>query len=290
MNAPHELVRSEDPLHHQVSPLSSSTNGCPLQQDHESPAAQLSLIPILWRRLRLVEKLQARRTYYKRRRLNCPTSITLGIVEVNDFLCFPHRVSRTDFYVSSFQSFMQMVFTRVSKSSKVDSPARRLSNLTGQGGTASGWSAWLNFGYIGSFPGIVRAASGALAVSFANITLQVFSIGENVLTVGMDHSDYDQAALSPPGILGAALLSMSNTTFTKWTIAGNAGTGESNIDAIRGVIAEGGLHAERLGWHLPGFDDLLWAAHSPSDGVNNGTIAFSEPLLNWMYRSVTMFL
>jgi hypothetical protein len=126
----------------------------------------------------------------------------------------------------------------VSKSSKVDSPARRLSNLTGQGGTASGWSAWLNFGYIGSFPGIVRAASGALAVSFANIALQVVSISENVLTVGMDHSDHDQAALSPPGILGAALLSMSNTTFTKWTIVGNAGTGESNIDAIRGVIAE----------------------------------------------------
>ncbi|KAJ7863079.1 glycoside hydrolase family 35 protein [Mycena olivaceomarginata] len=146
-------------------------------------------------------------------------------------------------------------------------------NLTVQGGTASGWSAWLNSDYIGSFPGIVSAASGALALSFANATL--VSSGENVLTVVMDHSGHDQrdAALNPRGILGATLLSTSNTTFTKWTIAGNAG-GESNIDPIRGVIAEGGLHAERLGWHLPGFNDSLWAARSPSDGVDNGTIAF----------------
>jgi beta-galactosidase len=110
-------------------------------------------------------------------------------------------------------------------------------NLTVQGGTASGWSAWLNSDYIGSFPGIVSAASGALTLSFANATL--VSSGENVLTVVMDHSGHDQrdAALNPRGILGATLLSTSNTTFTKWTIAGNAG-GESNIDPIRGVIAE----------------------------------------------------
>lgn len=68
-------------------------------------------------------------------------------------------------------------------------------------------------------------------------------------------------------------MSSSNNTFTKWTIAGNAG-GESNIDPVRGVIAEGGLHAERLGWHLPGFDDSAWASRSPSQGVENGTIGF----------------
>ncbi|KAJ6559161.1 glycoside hydrolase family 35 protein [Mycena vulgaris] len=145
-------------------------------------------------------------------------------------------------------------------------------NLTVQGGTASGWSAWLNSDYIGSFPGIVSATSGTLALSFANATL---ASGENVLTVVMDHSGHDQrdAALNPRGIISAALVSASNTTFTKWTLAGNAG-GESNIDPVRGAIAEGGLHAERLGWHLPGFDDSAWATRSPSEGVDNATIAF----------------
>ncbi|KAJ7134655.1 glycoside hydrolase superfamily [Mycena epipterygia] len=146
-------------------------------------------------------------------------------------------------------------------------------NLTVQGGTAFGWSAWLNSDYIGSFPGIVSATSGTLVLSFDNATL--VDSGENVLTVVMDHSGHDQrdAALNPRGIMSATLLSSSNTTFTKWTLAGNAG-GESNIDPVRGVIAEGGLHAERLGWHLPGFDDSAWVARSPSQGVDNATIAF----------------
>ncbi|KAF8060198.1 glycoside hydrolase family 35 protein [Lyophyllum atratum] len=145
--------------------------------------------------------------------------------------------------------------------------------LNVQGGTAFGWSAWLNGDYIGSFPGSVNAVSGSLTLSFANATLS--SSGENVLTVVMDHSGHDQRAdaLFPRGILGASLVSGTNITFSKWTLAGNAG-GESNIDPVRGVIAEGGLHAERLGWHLPGFDDSAWASRSPSDGVGNGTIGF----------------
>ncbi|GLB44363.1 putative beta-galactosidase [Lyophyllum shimeji] len=145
--------------------------------------------------------------------------------------------------------------------------------LNVQGGTAFGWSAWLNGDYIGSFPGSASAASGSLTLSFANATL--VSSGENVLTVVMDHSGHDQRAdaLLPRGILGASLVSTENTTFSKWTLAGNAG-GESNIDPVRGVIAEGGLHAERLGWHLPGFDDTEWVTRSPSDGVENATIGF----------------
>lgn len=45
-----------------------------------------------------------------------------------------------------------------------------------------------------------------------------------------------------------------NPTFASWKVAGNAG-GEANIDPVRGVYADGGLHAERLRWHLPRFDD-----------------------------------
>ncbi|KAJ7175894.1 glycoside hydrolase family 35 protein [Mycena filopes] len=144
-------------------------------------------------------------------------------------------------------------------------------NLTVQGGTAFGFSVWLNSVYLGSFPGIVSATSGTLSLSFANATL----LSTNVLTVVMDHSGHDQRAdaLIPRGILSAALVSSSNTTFTKWTLAGNAG-GDANIDPVRGTLNEGGLHSERLGWHLPQFDDSTWATRSPSEGINNGSIAF----------------
>ncbi|QRW09228.1 glycoside hydrolase family 35 protein [Ceratobasidium sp. AG-Ba] len=143
--------------------------------------------------------------------------------------------------------------------------------LNVQGGTASGWSAWLNGDYIGSFPGDPVSVNGALNLTFANATV---SDKENVLLVLQDHSGHDQrdAALYPRGILKAALIG-TNATFSSWRVAGNAG-GEKNIDPVRGPIAEGGLHAERLGWHLPGFDDSKWASGSPADGVQGAGVVF----------------
>ncbi|KAG6809184.1 hypothetical protein H0H92_001242 [Tricholoma furcatifolium] len=145
--------------------------------------------------------------------------------------------------------------------------------INAQGGVAFGWSAWLNGNFIGSWPGAVANASQSLTLSFANATVSTSE--ENVLTVVMDHSGHDElsSALLPRGLLGASLVSSDNVTFSKWTLAGNAG-GESNIDPVRGVIAEGGLHAERLGWHLPGFDDSQWESRDPSDGVEGATIGF----------------
>lgn len=55
------------------------------------------------------------------------------------------------------------------------------------------------------------------------------------------------------------MLSRNNATkFSSWRVAGTAGA-ESNLDPVRGVYNEGGLYAERMGWHLPGFDDDKWA-------------------------------
>jgi hypothetical protein len=73
--------------------------------------------------------------------------------------------------------------------------------------------------------------------------------------------DETTGVLNPRGILNATLL--GGGKFTSWKVAGNAG-GEANIDPIRGPLAEGGLHAERLGWHLPGFDDGAWVSVSPT--------------------------
>lgn len=87
-----------------------------------------------------------------------------------------------------------------------------------------------------------------------------------VLQDNMGH-DLTTGVLNPRGILNATLLGGSGSNFTSWKVAGKAG-GEQNLDPIRSTYNEGGLHAERLGWHLPGFDDDTWEAGSPETGLS----------------------
>jgi hypothetical protein len=91
----------------------------------------------------------------------------------------------------------------------------------------------------------------------------------------MGHDETSSAVL-PRGIYNATILGTGyNQTFTSWRVAGNAG-GEANIDPVRGIFAEGGLHAERLGWHLPGFDDSgsEWSISAPSTGLSEAGAKF----------------
>jgi Beta-galactosidase jelly roll domain len=83
--------------------------------------------------------------------------------------------------------------------------------------------------------------------------------------------DETTGTLNPRGILNATLINGGN--FTSWKVAGNAG-GEANIDPIRGPYSEGGLHAERLGWHLPGFNDGKWESGSPETGLSEAGANF----------------
>ncbi|CAL5867040.1 uncharacterized protein PFLUO_LOCUS1252 [Penicillium psychrofluorescens] len=134
-------------------------------------------------------------------------------------------------------------------------------SLNVQGGSAFGWSAWLNGQLIGSYFGTAAAEQGNLTLSFANATLQHKE--PNVLLVVHDDTGHDETtgALNPRGILDAKLLGSPDPKFTHWKIAGTAG-GESNLDPVRGVYNEDGLYGERVGWHLPGFDDCRWPSTS----------------------------
>ncbi|KAJ0106756.1 hypothetical protein J7T55_001280 [Diaporthe amygdali] len=142
-------------------------------------------------------------------------------------------------------------------------------NITG--GKAFGYSAWLNGAYIGSYLGASTSATGMTELSFANATLAAES-KDNVLVVVMDNSGHDQTtgALTPRGIWNATLLG-TDAGFTEWKIAGSAG-GEDNIDPIRSVYNEGGLYAERVGMHLPGYPDSDWASVG-----GNGTTTLAVP-------------
>jgi hypothetical protein len=135
----------------------------------------------------------------------------------------------------------------------------------------SGWSAYLNGAFIGSWLGSTKITKGEVQLSFANATLN--SNSSNVLFIIQDHMGKDQTsgATNPRGIFNATIIGGGN--FSSWKVAGKAG-GDKNIDPVRGPYAEGGLHAERLGWHLPGFDDSAWDTGSPATSLSTAGAKF----------------
>ncbi|KAF2189832.1 glycoside hydrolase family 35 protein [Zopfia rhizophila CBS 207.26] len=143
------------------------------------------------------------------------------------------------------------------------------------GGTAFGWSAWLNNIHIGSFFGnsTFGSETGNLTLSFSNATLHTDT--SNILLIVQDNTGHGlrEQATNPRGILNATLTG-TNTTFKKWEIAGTAGGDNKILDPVRGPLNEGGLVAERLGWHLPGYDASSWNASSPSTGFSGAGIKF----------------
>jgi beta-galactosidase GanA len=149
--------------------------------------------------------------------------------------------------------------------------------LSIQGGTAFGWSAWLNGGFIGSWYGNSTQFSqqGNLTLSFHNATVHTAG-KENILTILMDNAGHDETsgALNPRGIINATLIGHASPKFTSWKIAGTAGGDTTMLDPLRGALNEGGMAAERLGWHLPGFNDSKWAAGSPSTGFTGAGVKF----------------
>jgi hypothetical protein len=159
-----------------------------------------------------------------------------------------------------------------------DGKSATSANLTAQGGSAAGWSAWLNGKLVGGHPGNASLLSTSDVLDFTTgVTLYD---KDNVLTVVTDYTGHDETstgkgAANPRGLLGAVLKSSGNATvnFKKWLIQGNAG-GSANIDPVRGPLNEGGLYGERLGWHLPGFSTSGdgWSAGSPAKGLNSSGI------------------
>ena len=134
------------------------------------------------------------------------------------------------------------------------------------GGTAFGYSVWLNSQFIGSWLGLSYIDKQAINFSFANATLK--TDGENVLVILMDNSGHDQrtAALNPRGISNATITGPGSYSFSEWKIAGTAGR-EEVLDTLRGPLNEGGLYAERVGMHLPGYPDKGWSSKSSADAT-----------------------
>lgn len=109
--------------------------------------------------------------------------------------------------------------------------------------------------------------------------LHVTLTSTNTTSHGHDQTSTAKGVENPRGILGASLSplpsnSSTATGFTTWKIQGNAG-GSANIDYIRGPMNEGGLYAERLGWHLPKFaPSSAFDRSTPFTGISKSGIQF----------------
>jgi len=86
-------------------------------------------------------------------------------------------------------------------------------------------------------------------------------------------SDELEAFKLPRGIISYSLHSNISHPIT-WKVQGNVG-GESPPDLIRTNFNEGGLFAERMGWHLQGFDDSNWESRTPWEGFKSSSNNFA---------------
>ncbi|KAL4970537.1 glycoside hydrolase family 35 protein [Aspergillus stella-maris] len=146
-----------------------------------------------------------------------------------------------------------------------------------QGGQAFGSSVWLDDEYLGSWTG-----DNAYPDNNGTYTLPSLESGQDyVFTVVVDNMGLNENWVigqdemkNPRGILNYRLAGHDASDLI-WKITGNLG-GEDYIDKSRGPLNEGGLYAERHGFHqpYPPSNTKGWKSSSPLDGLSSAGVAF----------------
>ncbi|EMC91653.1 glycoside hydrolase family 35 protein [Baudoinia panamericana UAMH 10762] len=155
--------------------------------------------------------------------------------------------------------------------------------LSTQGGSAYAHSIWLNGSFVGSFYGADKYSHWNQTYTLPNL-----SAGKNyVITILLDNMGLDengQAGSSqmknPRGVLDYSL-SGRNKGDISWKLTGNL-HGENFVDKTRGPLNEGGLFAERQGYHLPGAPTANWSSSAlgPMDGLTTAGVMFYSTTFN----------
>ncbi|KAH9208651.1 glycoside hydrolase superfamily [Leptodontidium sp. 2 PMI_412] len=149
--------------------------------------------------------------------------------------------------------------------------------ITTIGGSGHGSSVWLDDTYIGSWIG----AAGAESHDDTYKLPELVSGRSYVFTVVVDNNGLQEnwnvgadLMKTPRGILNYTLSGQPQSAIT-WKLTGNFG-GEKYVDKVRGPLNEGGLYAERQGFHQPGAPTTDWPAGSPFTGISSAGIAFYQ--------------
>ncbi|KAI2615197.1 glycoside hydrolase family 35 protein [Hypoxylon sp. NC1633] len=152
-------------------------------------------------------------------------------------------------------------------------------SLYSQGGTGFAASIWLDDHLVSSYLGDPAEEGNGGKYDISGLPLDAGT--EHVLTVVVENmglnENYDPGydeQKAPRGIVGWRLeTSRATGTPITWKLTGNLG-GEDYADRARGPLNEGGLFAERQGFHLPGAPTESWASHSPLEGIGVPGIGF----------------
>ncbi|KAF4619804.1 hypothetical protein D9613_005466 [Agrocybe pediades] len=143
------------------------------------------------------------------------------------------------------------------------------------GGSAFGYSVWLDSTFIGSWTG--DAVHGDYEGTF-KFPKSPTKGSNHVITILQDHMGYEEdwtaaseSFKAPRGILSYSFVGSPSTNVTLWKVAGNLG-GENYADRTRGPLNEG--------WHLPGFNDASWATSSPTTGISAPGVQFYRTTFN----------
>jgi beta-galactosidase GanA len=151
-----------------------------------------------------------------------------------------------------------------------------------QGGSAFAFSVWADSTFIGSWEGDAVHSSYQGTYTLPKLTKG----SAHIITILQDHMGYEEdwtaasdGFKTPRGILSYSFVGSSSTTVSLWKLAGNLG-GEDYVDETRGPLNEGGLYAERQGWHLPGFNDASWASESPTSGISTAGVSMFRTTFN----------
>ncbi|KAK6071151.1 glycosyl hydrolase family 35 [Seiridium cupressi] len=151
-----------------------------------------------------------------------------------------------------------------------------------QGGLAFGSSVFFDGTFLGSTVGNKSEAS-------ANATLSLPQLNANetyIFTIVVDNMGLDEewtvdsnTMKAPRGVLDYDLSGHAKSDVT-WKLTGNLG-GEDYIDHVRGPLNEGGLWAERQGYHLPDPPVSNWSkGASPAAGIDAPGIGFFTTSFN----------
>ncbi|KAL9609398.1 MAG: hypothetical protein Q9167_005822 [Letrouitia subvulpina] len=144
-----------------------------------------------------------------------------------------------------------------------------------RGGEAFGYSVFLDGDLLGSWPG-----NSTDADYNQTLDLPLFNEGQSaVITILLDTMGFDEnqevgndEMKAPRGILDYALCGRDQSAVS-WKVTGNLG-GEDYRDVARGPLNEGGLYAERQGYHLPNPPSTYWQIGKPTDGMNSAGVGF----------------
>lgn len=144
-----------------------------------------------------------------------------------------------------------------------------------QGGTAFAHSIFLNSTFLGSWPGTSIHANYNQTLTLPSLQ----AASKYIITIVIDNMGLDENGVvgademkTPRGILRYSLSGRQPEAIT-WKLTGNLG-GEVYRDKTRGPLNEGGIFAERQGYHLPLPPSADWKERKPTENLTDVGIAF----------------